>query len=181
MKRSLIYNYWLIIISWCLFLNDLALLAMLVTIAACVMLIRINRRINYWRVCFVAIVSYVTISFFLSTSNIPYFFSKLYLFLATISLDLALTNERLYLFKSKYIKPFLVAMLMSLSVLSIIAFVLPGDLYTLFTKTSLYIMIFIIFLPHLATVSLCLANKYIKDKIKNTKNTKHLEMSHQRI
>ena len=166
MKKKLIYNYWLIIIAWCMFLNDLTLLATLVGLGGIVLLMMINRRINYWRLSFLSVILYVTISVFLSMSNIPYFFPKLYVFLAVICLDAAFTFERLYLFKNKYIKPFLVTMLMSLSVLSIIAFALPSDLYTLFTKTSLYIMILIIFLPYLASLSLCFVYKNVKNSIK---------------
>lgn len=167
MKKKLIYNYWLILIAWCMFLKDLTLLATLLGLGGIVLLMKINRRINYWRLSFLSVILYVTISVFLSMSNIPYFFPKLYVFLAVICLDAAFTFERLYLFKSKYIVPFLVTMLMSLSVLSIIAFALPSDLYTLFTKTSLYIMIQIIFLPYLATLSLCFVYKYAKSYINN--------------
>lgn len=177
MKRLLIYNYWLIIVSWCLFLNDLTLLAMLMTLGACAMLVKINREVNYWRICFVSIVTYTTISFFLSMSNIPYFFEKLYLFLAVISLDLALTNERLYLFKSKYLKPFLVFMLVGVSVLSIIVIILPSSLYTLFTKDSLYIMIGLIFLPYLFTLGFCILYKDCLRVIRSKRNAKILQRS----
>lgn len=169
MKKKLIYNYWLIIIAWCMFLNDLTLLATLLGFGGIALLMTINRRINYWRLSFLSVILYVTISVFLSMSNIPYFFPKLYIFLAVVCLDAAFTFERLYLFKSKYIVPFLVTMLMSLSVLSIVAFALPGDLYTLFTKASLYILILVIFLPYLVTLSLCFVCKYIKNAIKNKK------------
>ena len=159
MRKKLIYNYWLIIIAWCMFLNDLTLLAILCGLLACGMLVYINRRVNYWRMAFVTILSYVTISLFLLRFNISYFFPKIHVFLAVISLDLSLTNERLYLFKSKYLKPFLAIMLMSLSVLSIIVLVLPNDLYTLFTKPRLFAMICLIFLPYLVPMMICICSK----------------------
>lgn len=161
-----------------MFLNDLTLLATLLGLGGIALLMTINRRINYWRLSFLSVIVYVTISVFLKMSNIPYFFPKLYIFLAVVCLDAAFTFERLYLFKSRYIKPFLIMMLISLSVLSIIAFLLPGNLYTIFTKISLYMLILIIFLPHLTALTLCFAFKYAKKMIVNTKL---LEMSHQRI
>lgn len=177
MKRLLIYNYWLIIVSWCLFLNDLTLLAILTSFAACALMVLINREINYWRMCFLSVFSYVTVSFFLSMSNIPYFFEKIYLFLAVISIDLALTSERLYLFKSKYLKPFLVCMLISVSVLSIIVVILPNSLYTIFTKDSLFIMIGLMFLPYLITLAICICYKDYKKVIKNKRKAKILQRS----
>ncbi len=159
MRRKLIYNYWLIIIAWCMFLNDLITLSIVCGLLACGMLVYINRRVNYWRMSFVTILAYVTVSFFLLRFNISYFFPKIHLFLAVISLDLSLTNERLYLFKSKYLKPFLAIMLISLSVLSIIVLVLPNDLYSLFTKPSLFAMICLIFLPYLVPLTICICRK----------------------
>ena len=162
MKRLLIYNYWLLIISWCLFLNDLTLLAIVLCLGGCVILMKINRRINYWRMAFLSIISYVTISFFLSMSNIPYFFPKLYIFLAVTCLDLAFTFERMYLFKSKYLRPFLVFMLLGISVLSLITILLPNSLYTLFTKDSLFIMIGLMFLPSIGITFFLIVYKDFK-------------------
>lgn len=162
MKRLLIYNYWLLIISWCLFLNDLTLLAIVLCLGGCVILMKINRRINYWRMAFLSVISYVTISFFLSMSNIPYFFPKLYIFLAVTCLDLAFTFERMYLFKSKYLRPFLVFMLLGISVLSLITILLPNSLYTLFTKDSLFIMIGLMFLPSIGITFFLIVYKDFK-------------------
>lgn len=177
MKRLLIYNYWLIIVSWCLFLNDLTLLAMICASLGLASLFSINREVNYWRMCFVSVISYVMVSFFLSLSNIPYFFEKLYIFLAVISLNLALTNERLYLFKSKYLKPFLAFMLISVSVLSIVVIILPSSLYTIFTKDSLYIMIGLIFLPYLVSLTICISIKEYRKLTRTKQKLKILQRS----
>ena len=163
MRKKLIYNYWLIIISWCMFLNDYTLLAILLGLIACLLLIKINRRINYWRMSFLSVISYCVISFFLPRSNVLYFFPKLHIFLAIICINLAFTFERSYLFKSKYLKPFLLFMVMSLSVLSIIVLVLPNDLYTIFTKNSLYIMISLILFPYLVPLTGIIIYKEIRN------------------
>ena len=156
MRRKLIYNYWLMIVAWCMFLNDMVLLAIALGLLACAMLLCMRRKINYWRMSFLSLMLYCIASFILSFTNIPYYFSKLYLFLAVISLNSAFTFERLYLLKSKYIKPFLVTMFISMAVLSIIAIILPDSLYSLFTKNSLMIMINLIFLPYLIPCAMCL-------------------------
>lgn len=166
MRRKLIYNYWLIIISWCMFLNDNILLAVIACLGAIALLLSNRKKINYWRMCFLSILSYTTISFILSRSSIPYFFPKLYYFLAFICLDMALTNEHLYLFKSKYLRPFVIMLIISLVVLSIMVIVLPNDLYTLFTKKNLFMMVNLIFLPYLASIVVCIIYKANKKRSK---------------
>ena len=164
MNRKLTYNYWLMIVAWCMFLNGYNLLANMFGIAACAVLSTMSKRINYWRMCFVTLIIFVTISLLLINSNISYFFPKLYYFLAFICLDMALTNEHLYLFKSKYLKPFLIVIAIDLVVLSLIVLVLPADLYSLFTKKSLFLMICLIFLPYLISIAICIASKQIRYK-----------------
>ena len=164
MIKKLIYNYWLIGIAWCMFLNDLTLLAVILGLLGMCVLLSIDRGINYWRMSFMSVISYVIISFILSYTNIYYYFENIYIFLAVICLDLSFTFERLYLLKSKCLKPFLAILAFSLSVLSLIALVLPNSLYTLFTKKSLYVMINIIFLPYLVPLVLCYCYKKIRRK-----------------
>lgn len=181
MKKRLIYNYWLIIVAWCMFLNDLTLLAIALSLVACILLVSIKRRINYWRMSFVSLISYVIISLILLKTNIPYFFSELYIFLAFICLDLAFTFERMYIFKARYLKPFLYVNLVSFFVLSLIAILLPNSLYTMFTKNSLYIMISIIFLPYLSVVAFTICFKGIKNSEKYQKMLKTIALGTQRI
>lgn len=176
MRKKLLYNYWLIIISWCMFLNDLFMVAFIFNLIACLMLITINRRINYWRMAFVSLILYVGLSIVLPRTNVPLFFPNIYPFLALLSINSAFTFERLYLLKSKYIKPFLVFMLTCLSVLSIILVLLPAYNYTIFTKSSLCIMIGLIFLPYLIPIAYCLAYKKIRDHIREV-SLQHKEAS----
>lgn len=149
MRRILTYNYWLMIVAWCMFLNGYNLLANMFGLAACAVLSTINKRINHWRMCFVGLAVFTTISLLLKDSNIPYFFSKLSVFLVTICINCSLTYEYLYLLKSRFIIPYLLVMVVSVSVLSLITMVLPNSSYSLFTKKSLYLMESIIFLPYL--------------------------------
>lgn len=179
MRRILIYNYWLLTIAWCMFLNDYVVLSILLGLLGSAILVFMKRRVNYWRMSFISVISYITIFLILSMSNIPYYFDKIYIFLAIICLNLALTIERLRLFKIKYIQPFLVIMLIGMIVLSIIACILPSSLYTLFTKNSLYIMIGIIFLPHIASISICIAYKQLIKYLENRVYEKPLKVQRQ--
>lgn len=161
MRRRLIYNYWLIIVAWCLFINDLSVLAILFSLTASTAMLLIRHKINFWRMSFVCILSYVVVSFILSYTNISYYFDKLYYFVATICLNLALTNERSYLLKSKYLITLANVMAACIFVLSTIVIILPDSLYTLFTKGSLYMMICTIFLPYLIPIVVCLVYRKI--------------------
>lgn len=149
MRRILTYNYWLIIIAWCMFLNGYNLLANTFGIVACAVLPIINKRINHWRMYCVGLIIYVTILIFLKNSNVLFFFPKLSVFLAIVSLNASLTSEYQYLLRSRFIIPYLLVMVVSMSVLSIITMVLPNSSYSLFSKRSLYLMECIIFLPYL--------------------------------
>lgn len=171
MKRKLIYNYWLIIVAWCLFLNNLALVAIIVSILTSLMLVFSRGKINYWRMCFVSVLSYGIISILLSLSNIIIFFPKLYVFIASICFNLSITNESLYLFKSKCLKPVLIVMIVGFTIISIVGFILPDGLYTVFTKINLYLMISFIFLPYLIPLVYCVVYK----------ECKHIKLSHNYI
>lgn len=166
MRKKLIYNYWLILIAWCCFLNDLTLLAIALCSGACGLLVSIKRRINYWRLSFLSIVLYVAISVFLSFSKVSYFFPKLHILFAFISLDLALTFERMYIIKNKYLLPFLLEVVIGMVVLSVIAILLPASNYSIFEKSNLFVMIDLIFLPCMAPILGCLAYKNAKSQTK---------------
>lgn len=161
MRKMLSYNYWLIIISWCCFLNNLSVLAIIFSLCACALLISVKWRINCWRMCFVCVLSYLIIYAVLFCSTIPFFFSKLYIFLAIICINLAFTNERLYLLKSKYLNSYFVIMLFCFLVSLIISLLLKDDLYSIFTKKNLYILICLVFLPYLVPMVICLTYKKV--------------------
>ena len=166
MRKKLIYNYWLILIAWCLFLNDLSLLAIALCLGACALLVSIRRRINFWRLSFLSVILYVAIWVFLSFSSVSYFFPKLFIFFAFICLDLALTFERMYFIKNKYLLPFLLEVVIGMVVLSLVAALLPTSNYSIFTKTNLFVMVNLIFLPCMAPILGCLAYKNIKSRTK---------------
>lgn len=168
MNRKLTYNYWLMIVAWCMFLNGYNLLANMFGIAACAVLSTMSKRINHWRMCFVGLIIFVIISFLLINSNISYFFPKLSGFLVTICINCSLTFEYMYLLKSKFIVPYLLVMVVSMSVLSIITMVLPNSSYSLFTKRSLYIMELVIFLPYLIPCAYVYSYKKIWNKYRRS-------------
>ena len=166
MRKKLIYNYWLVMAAWCMFLNDYIVLALLLCLSASVVLTTIKMRIDYIRVGLISIASYLFISIFLCNTNIVYYFGDIVFFLATLSVNFALANEYIYIYKVGFLKSITLYMTLALSVLSVIALILPNSQYTMFGKNNLYIVICLIFLPYLIPLINCLAYKKYRNHIK---------------
>lgn len=149
MKKILIKNYWLMIISWGLFLNDKDILGIIIGAIACVYLLFNKKRINCYRVMFIGFMFFVISCALLLLSNIPYFFPKLHILLMIVGLNTAIANEYLNLLKNKFILPVLSFVLLITAITCLLIMLLPDYLYTIFTKNNLYLMVSFIFLPYL--------------------------------
>ncbi len=159
MKRLLIYNYWMMIFAWCMFLNGWSLFGTVLGLLTGAILLVVKSEADPWRIVAVGVLMYCPILLALNFSKIPLFFSGSYFFLAAVCLNTAVVNEYLYLFRVKVIIPFLVIMLISISVLTILITILPSELYTLFGKPNLYLMDAFIFLPYLIPAAACVIYK----------------------
>lgn len=162
MKKILLVNYYLVLIGWFLFLNDYAVLAILVTIGASAITLGFGSKFQYWRLVAVAFLTNTLISFFLKNSSIPIYFPELDYFLISISINNAIVNE--YMHKTKLENlGFIVAIIFGLVILSTILIkALPSAMYTIFTKDNLVLMILFIFLPYLISPTICLFIKLVK-------------------
>ena len=167
MKERFIINSWLIVISWCLLLNGSALLACLLALVSSIDLLMYKSEVDIWRVSAVTLGFYIGSLSILLYGNISYFFPKLTYFVPIVCLHAAITNEYLYMLKKRFVLPLTIFISLSIAVLSIIIVVVPDELYSLFSKTSLFMMEFLIFLPYLIPCVVCLIYKarYNKHKI----------------
>lgn len=163
MKKILLVNYYLVLLGWFFFLNDLALLAILVTIGACAIALGFGSRFHYWRLVSVAFLTNSLISFFLKNSGIPIYFPKLDYFLLTISINNAIVNEYMHKSKKEFLG-YIVAIDLGLIVFSsFLIKILPNDMYTIFTKDNLILMILFIFAPYFVSSAICLFKKLFKE------------------
>ena len=159
MKMILIINYWLMMASWCMFLNGYLVVALLLGLAGIILLMFGKKRINYFRLAILTIFIHSLALVFTYSYNIPYFFPKLELFISFMSLNGALSYEHLINAKKSTILPILFVMLLiTISLLVLIAFV-PADLYSIFGKNRLFMMESLIFLPYLIPVIISLLVK----------------------
>lgn len=146
------------IIAWCLVLNDYLVLGLVLDVLGSYIMLR-SKRLNYWRLLAFGLLMFNVMEAILQLSNIPYFFYNITYFILLMSLNAAITNEFIYIFKAKALYSTIV-----MSTLAFIAFlfvlaVLPGNLYSLFSKASLFILICFIFLPYIVPAYVCVFSK----------------------
>ena len=166
MKMIVIRNYWLMIISWCLFLNGKENLALILGGLACIYILINRKDISAYRVVLLGLVMFILSCITLLSSNIPYFFPKLHILLMIVSINTAIANEYISSYKNSFILPVLFISLVSILISLLLVMILPDILYSLFTKRSLLIMVSFIFLPYtipLAYAAIKNAFKYKKD------------------
>lgn len=147
--KTLIKNYWMMILAWCLLLNGYDSLGIILAMFTCLYALIVLREVNYWRVIAVCMIEFSVSLMFLMSSSIPYYFPKLLTFLTVISLNAAISNEYLTALKRKHLMWFILAIISCMFVLSLLIIILPDELYTMFTKTNLFLMEAYIFLPYL--------------------------------
>ena len=161
MKTALIRNYWIMIIAWILALQGLGVLATVLAMIACVMLCVGENLIINWRTLSIGLIVYLLIKLLMSGTCILYYFKELKIFSLACAFNVACANEYLYFLKTKYVNEFLVFKFIIVVIFSLITFILPSELYTMFTKTNLYLLISIIFLPYLFSDVYCVIYKKI--------------------
>lgn len=166
MKTALIRNYWMMIIAWIFALQGYGVLATLFTILACVMLCVGENLIINWRTLSIGLIVYLLIRVLINGTCILYYFKELKIFMLAFAFDVACANEYLYFLKTRYVIEFLVFKFIVVVIFSLITFILPSELYTMFTKSNLYLLLSIIFLPYLFSDMYCVIYKKIIFSIK---------------
>ena len=158
MKKVLIRNYWLMMISWCLFLNNKETLAIIIAMMACVYLLLVKSEVNYLSIILIGLLMFVANCSILFISYIPYYFPKLHLLLMVVCFNTAIAYQHLNMYKNKFILPILSLISIGMFILSGLIVILPDYLYTIFSKRNLFIMEAFIFLPYLIPL-VCIAIK----------------------
>lgn len=169
MKMNLLKNYWLMLLAWIMILSGYDTLACLISLFATVLLLIQKIAVNKWRLVAIFFVTYSAVRVFLTSSNIPYFFSNITIFLAFVSLNVAIYNESLTYTKIRFLEYNLFIEAICLIIMSLILFILPESSYTLFSKASLFLMICLIFLPYFVTALVSVFERKIEKIANNDK------------
>ena len=165
MKKIYIINCWLMIASWCLFLNGLQLPACLLGLICSCYLLMSKSEVDIWRTAAVTLGMFILALTVLLSCNITYFFPKLTFFIPIVCLNAAIANEYLYMLNKRFVLLITIFAIISISVLSIIIVIVPDELYSLFTKRNLFMMAFLIFLPYLLPMLLSYVFRTIPKKL----------------
>lgn len=148
MKDTLIYDLWGMIIAWCLYLNGYILLSVLLAMACGLYLAVMEGEVLKQKELLAFVCIYVAMLCLYYTSSIPYFFPSLHIFMAAMMFNAAVCYGLYGKMKRKDLVKILgFVSLAFLAVFILISFV-PGEDYTLFGRSSLYLMESFIFLPY---------------------------------
>ncbi len=159
MKKVFLCDLVIVLLSWILFLNGIEILSASVLLSAALGFFLLG---YYRRPAEAAIIVFAFVSlcfFFLSSGQIEEFFPLSRLFFIGLSFHIALIYELLPAFSREELYPFLLLVSSLFFLFFLIAVFLPEEWYTLFSKMNLYILIILIYLPHILLTILTLYEK----------------------
>lgn len=146
-------NLWAAAIAWILFLNGYGILSIIcLAIMDYALLNRSDIRFIRLLSCFLICLASLAIA--LHFSSISYYFPAISYFLIAISMHIAFLYE--YLDKEKE-EGLFKASIMAMAVgafFFIIAIFLPDSWYDIFTKTNLYLLVGIVFMPYALSMAI---------------------------
>ncbi len=148
MKKVMIMDLWLAIVSWCVFLNGHPVAAVLTVFAAAVLAMLLTK-VRQVRMGIVATVMFLLAYFFYLRSSVSLFFPELKVFLAASMINAAVMNECLHHVRRDFVLSLMLACLSGLLACCLAVFIVPERGYVLIGKGSLYLIVCFIFLPYL--------------------------------
>ena len=176
MKNILRNNLWMIAVGWCLVLNNYSILAIVVTVLASFYLSFTIANKNYWRMLSVFLIFFVTCLFFSYATSLHHF-KYFWLFTLTLSINIALFNERLISERLRIVYRVFICIFISFAFFLLIALLLPYKYVLLNSKESLFALISLIFIPFTSTMLIALISKeYSKKRLLDKINTKKGKM-----
>lgn len=162
MKKLITVNYWIMSVAWSLCISERNAVGVIMALAATIVLSALRKGVNYWRVLANALLTVMAVMPLYYLSNIHYFFENLGVLLVIAGFNSAFANEYLCRYKTRYMSPYVLTLLLSGITLALIIVVLPANEYSLFTKQSLYIMNGFIFLPYLLRPAICIVLRALR-------------------
>ena len=162
MKKILILNLWLMMISWCLFLNGYVLVSILVSCASTACLLMNLGEVDHKRCAVTCVVFHIIMAGLYYRNNIPYFFPGFNQFMIFMVINAAICGEYPYHMKRKAFLPILSAAFIAFLSFIFLIIIIPGSDYTIFTKGNLFLMVCFIFLPYLIPMILAYLAKSIQ-------------------
>ena len=169
MKKELIYDLWMMMLGWSLFLIGYGMLGIIVVMSTNIYLFIRSRINNVWRFLSIFLLSFSLVYF---TNSISNYYPLIALFLMAVCINVALTLELLIKIDNQYIFPIYIVSWFVFFTFFLTSILIPDYLYSFFGKQNLYIMIMLIFIPYTFLMTGVIAYKvYVKRKAMiNVKN-----------
>ena len=149
MNKFLMINGWLLLASWSLYLNGALILAVFAALLGSLILLYSESEVAYLRITALCTGAYLFTLIVLYAGHIPYFFPDLRIFMIFVIFDAGIVNEALSDINSPTLAKAMAVMSGIFAVLCLIIMALPQDDYSIFGKSSLFVMGCFIFLPFL--------------------------------
>lgn len=162
-----IYDLWLLVIGWGLYLNGLRILACVLFLIGFILFLKSNIKMNCWR--YLLCMS-ITIIFNIAISQYGSFNKDLitYTFLILESLLVSMSYELIYKLKIERLMNIYFVVAISFLCFLLIAYIIPDTTMYLEYKSSVVVYIALIFIPSFLLQSIQMLNKMytLSNKIK---------------
>ena len=161
MKRALIYNLWMLMIGWSLYLNKLVVLSLILLAIELILNFIYITKINYWRFGFVSLL--ISLCSLLVVKESALTFNCLIVpFLLLISMNVSYINEISYKLKMRILKTIDFFVGAGMLIFLLIAAIIPNTPLLPNYKTELFVYIALIFSFPFVSITTCLIYKKIK-------------------
>ncbi len=161
MKRALIYNLWMLMIGWSLYLNKLVVLSLILLAIELILNFIYITKINYWRFSFVSLL--ISLCSLLVVKESALTFNCLIVpFLLLISMNVSYINEISYKLKMRILKTIDFFVGAGMFIFLLIAAIIPNTPLLPNYKTELFVYIALIFSFPFVSITTCLIYKKIK-------------------
>lgn len=163
MKNIIRNDLWMVIVAWCLLLNNYSILGMGVGVLATIYTAYCTKHKNYWRVLAISLV-FFSLNVIFARLTVIYNFNYFTFFSGIISLNVAFLNERLYRERLRALYPIFLIMFVCLIINMLIAIIIPANLVLAKAKADLFGLIIIVFIPYTSIMLISLIVKEYRMK-----------------
>lgn len=159
MKKVMIYDLWLCMIAWSLFLCGHQVAGIFTAVLCSLYNCCFVRKMNFWRLFSVSMVSLLIGVFFVRHSSIQSLYHGIFPFLSIMMFDYALINELTCRIKAKKLTVIYLFIVFTTIISTAIALIIPDVPLMPYYRTNALTFVFIIFFPAFVEMTVCLISK----------------------
>ena len=169
MKKVMIYDLWVCMIAWSLFLCGHQLWGIFAALICSLYNCCFVKNMNLWRLFSVFMVSLLIGIFFVSHSGIMPIYHGIFPFLSVMMFDYALINELTCRLRVRKVTVIYLFIVFTTVLSTALALIIPDDPLLPYYKTNVLTFVFIIFFPVFTEMTVCLLSKLTDKHAANEK------------